>query len=56
MGLLSKKINIDFTDEITLLVALHQVKNFELYNKYQTLFARHFGFVRKKIPKKNIAL
>ena len=56
MSLLSKKVNIDFTDEIASLVALYLVENFKLCNKHQTILARHLGFVTKKLSKKDIPL
>lgn len=34
MAVLLKKVNIDFTDRITSLAALHWVKNFKLCNKH----------------------
>lgn len=51
---LLKKVNIDFKDKIALLVTLHWIKNFEICNKYQSIFARHFGFVIKKVTKKDL--
>ena len=55
IALLSKKVNMDFTDRIASLAALHWVENFTFCNKHQTLLARHLGFVTKKVPKKDIA-
>ena len=56
MTFLSKKVNMDFTDGITLFTTLHLVKNFKFYNKHQTFLARPLGFVTKKSSKKDIAL
>ena len=55
MAILLKKVNMDFTDGIASLAALHWVKNFKLCNKHQTLLARHLGLVTKKVPKEDIA-
>ena len=55
MALLSKKVNMDFTDGIASLAALHWVENFKLCNKHQTLLARHLGLVTKKVSKEDIA-
>ena len=56
MAFLSKKVNIDFINEIASLAALQLVRNFKLCNKYQTLLVRYLGIITKKVPKENIAL
>ena len=56
MTLLSKKINLDFTDRMASLAALHLVKNFKLCNKHQALFARHLSLITNMVSKRNIAL
>ena len=55
MAFLLKKVNMDFTDGIASLAALHWVKKFKLYNKHQTFLARHLGLVTKKILNEDIA-
>ena len=55
MALLTKKVNINFTDGIASLAALHWVQNFKLCNKHQTFLARHLSLVTKKVPKEDIA-
>lgn len=53
MVFLLKKINIDFTNRIALLVTLVLVENFKFCNKYEFFLARHFDFVIKKIFKED---
>ncbi len=50
MTLLAKRINLDMTDRMVTLSALHLVENFKLCNKYLCLLARHLGFVTRKVP------
>lgn len=47
IAVLSKIVNIDFTDGIALLVALHRVKNSKFCNKYQSFFTKHLSFFIK---------
>ena len=56
MTVLSKEVNINFTDRIALLVALHWVKNFKLCNKHQSFFTKYLGLVTKKVSKEDLAL
>ena len=56
MAILSKKINMDFTDRIASLAALHGVEIFKFCNKHQSLLAKHLGLVRKKVPKEELRL
>ena len=55
MALLSKKVNINFTNGIVSLAALYWVNNFKLCNKHPTLLARQLGFMMKKVLKEDIA-
>ena len=50
MALLAKKVNLDMTDEMVTLAALHWVENFKPCNKYLCLLARHLGLVTRKVP------
>lgn len=54
MAVLSKNVNMDFTDGIASLAALYWVENFKLCNKHQSLLARHLGFVIKGVPNEEL--
>ena len=56
MALLVVKTNMDITDEIALLTALHWVENFKPFNKHLRLLARHIGPMTKKIPADELLL
>lgn len=43
------KTNINITDEVTTLMALYWVENFQLCNKHLWLFTKHIDFMTKKI-------
>lgn len=55
IAFLLKKVNMDFTDGIASLAALHWVENFKLCNKHQTLLVRHLSLMTKKVPKEDNA-
>ncbi len=48
MALLAKRINLDMTDGMVTLSALHWVENFKLCNKHLCLLARHLGLVTRR--------
>ncbi len=48
--LLAKKLNIDMTEDIVTLAALHWVDNFIPCNKHLYLLVRHLGLVTRKVP------
>ncbi len=50
MAFLAKRINLDMTDGMVTLSALHWVENFKLCNKHLCLLARHLGLVTRKVP------
>lgn len=50
MALLVKKVNVDMTDEMVMLVALHVVENCKPCNKHLYLLIRYLSLVTRKIP------
>ncbi len=49
MTFLAKRINLDMTNEMVTLSALHWVENFKLCNKYVCFLTRHLGLMTRKL-------
>ncbi len=50
MAFLAKKINLDITDEMVTLSAVHWIENFKLYYKHLCFLVKHLGLVTRNVP------